>query len=343
MQYALNSEEIKYDKTVLASLPRRLIVTLSTKCNVRCMMCEVKNAGWEMPGHVIEEIISLFPHLESIAWQGGEVFFMPQFEHVFDAAAVYKNLQQTIVTNGLLLTERWAEKLSRAGSVELAISIDGVTKEVYEKIRCGSDFTVLLNNLKMLNVVRKRNKSLLRLLMHGVVMKSNYEQIGQFADFAREYGFDALHLMPIQGNMGSGENIFHCVDDAPRQRLREELTIVQAKAQKHNIEFLNSTPITVNNEKPLIRSEKSENSSSGEQGQMLCYLPWQQLNIDPGGEVRPGCQCHRSIGSVLVNTLVELWNGESMQRYREEIIGKKHGWCNEECLNGAIPAELRKI
>ena len=37
----LNEEEIKNKKIVLKSYPKRLIVTLFTKCNFRCIMCVV--------------------------------------------------------------------------------------------------------------------------------------------------------------------------------------------------------------------------------------------------------------------------------------------------------------
>ena len=68
-----------------------------------------------MPEKTVDELVGLFPYLEVINWQGGEVFLVDYFEGLMNKASEYPNLKQQVVTNGSLLNERWAAKLARRG------------------------------------------------------------------------------------------------------------------------------------------------------------------------------------------------------------------------------------
>lgn len=341
----LNNAEIRDGKTVLESRPRRMVVTLSTRCNARCIMCEVRHSSWDIPASTLREIKAWFPYLESVAWQGGEVFFLDFFAELFDAALEFPHLHQTVVSNGLLLNEKWIEKIASA-NMELALSIDGVTPEVYEKIRAGSKFDRLFANVRALNEARKRVRSNLSLRMHTVVMRSNMHQIEDFVDLAKENGFDALHMMPIWGGQEIDENIFLPGNEAVIAAVREKMRAAGEKAKKAGLEFLNSLPLgggdrdTGNHDAGGDRPQETVPVAKTEQ---LCYLPWQQLNIDPGGGVRPGCLCARPAGLLKDGALEQLWNGELMQTYRKMVLGGGKGWCGENCVSGKMPIELRKI
>ena len=45
-----------------------------------------------------------------------------------------------MVTNGLLMNREWSRNLVRMNVSKISISLDGATKETYEKIRKGGDF-----------------------------------------------------------------------------------------------------------------------------------------------------------------------------------------------------------
>jgi MoaA/NifB/PqqE/SkfB family radical SAM enzyme len=344
----LNEREINGRAPVLASMPRRLIVTLSTKCNAHCIMCEVRHGSWEIPRSTLDEIVGLFPYLESVAWQGGEVFFLDFFAPVFAAALKYPGMKQTIVSNGLLLDEAWIEKIV-AANIELAISIDGTTKEVYEKIRAGSRYDILLRNIRLLNEARRRTGSRMSLRMHTVVMRSNYRQIEDFLALAEEYGFDALHMMPLWGTRCSGENIFLPGNEAIQEEVRLKTARVEQRARELGIEYLNSLPLprSPQTEPDAAAVDGHRGGDTGTHGcrsqDLFCYLPWQQMNVDPGGGVRPGCLCAEPIGQVPEDSLVHLWNGERMRRYRHMVLSGGKGWCSARCTEGSVPAEMRRI
>lgn len=339
----LNDEEIGQHKVKLKSFTRSLVVTLCSQCNVDCIMCEVKNTKWEIPQKTIEEIIEFFPYLENLIWQGGEIFLLNYFENIFNEAAKFKEMRQTIVTNGLLITEKWARKLVE-NNIELAFSVDGVTKDIYEHIRRGAKFDDVIKGINIINDARKKfDSGYMSLRLHVVIMKSNYLQLEGFVDFAKEYGFDTIHLMPMWGNPNNAENIFSQKDAQALEYINSANNIIEEKARRYNIKLLNSLPINHRCLSDRNNQEDNKNYPQIEENKLFCLLPWHQLNIDPGGGVRPGCLCVKPVGNILEDNLKDLWNNQLMQLYRKKIINEDcYQWCNTACLSGQITNELKR-
>ena len=344
----LNKLEIEKRKTVLESKVTSLVVTLTTKCNIACIMCEEKLIPWDIPKSILQEIISFFPYLEEIIWQGGEVLILDYFEELLEEANRFPNLHQSIITNGLPITENLAEKLVR-NNVELTFSIDAPTEELYESIRTKAKFQELLANIKLINSLRKKhNFKNMSFRMHTVVMNSNYRELEKFVDFAKEYEFDALHLMPIWGNLDSPENIFYHKNEEALNYIKENIGKTEKKAQTYNLNLLNSLPYKGNSGegKPSenVENVKTEEYRRSENDSMLCHMPWKRMVINPAGNVCPACHCKEMIGNVLNNTLNEIWNNEKMQIYRQRIALKDYlDLCNGYCIKGAISEELRGL
>lgn len=354
----LNEEEIKSKKIILKSYPKRLIATLSTKCNSKCIMCEVVRKKWDMPQKTIDEIKQLLPYFQSVNWQGGEVLLLDNFYGLFLESLKNKSLKQTIVSNGMLLNDKWIDALTEA-DIELTISIDGLSKDIYERIRYGSKYDILLKNIENLNEVRRRKKSKLKLKMHTVVMRSNYKDTDKFIDFANKYNFDIVYMMPIWGGQQIEENIYIENDFNIMSELSNKINIAEQKAKNYNIEFFHSIPI-IKKEEILKKVVVNENKLEKEKPKkvddvktdyfkekisesLFCYLPWQQLNIDPGGDVRPGCLCSKSVGNIEQESILSIWNNEQMQEYRKRIINNPKSWCNNDCINNNIKMDLRKV
>lgn len=338
----INEKEIAQKKLILKSYPRRCLVTLCSRCNLNCIMCEVKEAKWEIPQKAIEEIIGLFPYFENILWQGGEIFLLDYFENIFRVAAQYDNLRQTIVTNGILINERWAEKLVR-GNVELFFSIDGVTKSVYEHIRKGAQFSQIMKSIEMINSARSRFiNERMSFKLHAVIMKSNYQDLEKFIDFAHEYNFDAVHLIPLWGNLNSQENIYNKDNDSALEYIESINSLIEAKAKNYKIQLLNFLPKNDKNYQDAAKEPSKENINQLSNGDLFCYFPWQQLNIDPGGNVRPDCLCLKPIGNITEDSLEKLWNNRVMQNYRKRIIENNFaGFCPENCIIGQKTKKLK--
>ncbi|MDD4894255.1 MAG: radical SAM protein, partial [Candidatus Omnitrophica bacterium] len=126
---------------MLGSRVRRLGIVLTSECNINCIMCERKLNNFTLPRQALEQIIGFFPYLDSIMWQGGEVFMVDYFKDFFEQASKFPQLAQEINTNGLLITQEWSEAIAKANT-RMIFSIDSTDKDTYEYIRKGARFEV---------------------------------------------------------------------------------------------------------------------------------------------------------------------------------------------------------
>jgi hypothetical protein len=141
----LNEIEILDNKTHLKSKPRELEVTVTTRCNLRCIMCDIHElSDYTIDNRIYKYIKKLLPYLENIVWKGGEVFLYDKFNELISFAGQY-NVRQTIITNGLFLADDYVRLISQH-KAELVISIDAADQKTYEKIRKGADFNRLISN-----------------------------------------------------------------------------------------------------------------------------------------------------------------------------------------------------
>lgn len=336
----LNRDEINQKKAILSSKLTSLICALTNRCNMQCIMCDTWRTHWEIPPKTYQEVLAFLPYLEHVIWLGGEVFLSPYFKEVLEESKKYPYLEQRINTNGVLIDEAWAERLFK-NNVELIYSINGVTKETYEYIHQGVRFEELIKSLEIIKDMKRKYKDKkFNLRMNVVVMKSNYHEVEKFLDFAKEYEFSLVQLMPIVGE-DTPEHIFSSKyrDEAAFKHLEETLERLYPKAKDYNIELLNSLPTLDASVSPQQKLEVTSESDG-----LFCYLPWQQVLIYPDGNVRFGCFCDEPIGNVLENSLGQIWNSEKAQAYRRKIAADSYqDLCGHRCVEGRISLKLRKV
>jgi len=334
----LNQNEINQKKTTLSSKLTSLICALTNRCNMQCIMCDTWRTHWEIPPRTYRQVLALLPYLEHVIWLGGEVFLSPYFKELLEESKKYPYLEQRINTNGVLIDEDWAEKLYQ-NNIELIYSINGITKETYERIHQGVCFEQLIKSLEIIKAMKRKYKDKkFHLRMNAVIMKSNYHEVEKFLDFAKEYEFSLVQLMPIVGE-NTPEHIFSpkYQDKEIFRYLGAAIEKLKPKADEYNIELLNSLPT-------LDASGQDGVGSTSKGDGIFCYLPWQQVLIYPDGNVRFGCFCDEPIGNVLENSLDEIWNSEKAQAYRRKIAEDSYqDLCGQRCVQGRISLKLRKV
>lgn len=346
----LNIEEIRKRETVLKSRFTSLICTLENRCNIQCVMCGVWRQPWSIPERTFREIMDSLQYLEHVIWLGGEVFLSPYFSEILEETRKYPYLEQRVNTNALLIDEKWAERLV-ASNVELICSIDAATPATYEHIRRGGKFKDLMRALEAISAARKNNPGKrFRIRMNTVVMRSNYQELDPVLELAHTYGFENLQLIGIQGDDGP-ETIF---TDTPENRkisqeLEKTLERLGPKAREYGIDLLPCLPlhrtgcaVPCETKSEMPRQEKVE--PVARQDEAFCYLPWQQMLIEPFGHTRFGCWCREPIGNVEKNGLLEMWNSPAARKYRALIAGNAyHDYCDARCVHGEIPSQLRMV
>jgi MoaA/NifB/PqqE/SkfB family radical SAM enzyme len=341
----LNEVEISQRKTILSSKPRILLVTLTNRCNLDCFMCGRGRLDWELSPDIIREISSLFPYLELVTWQGGEVFLASSFDRLFYETFGFDQLNQIIITNGLLITEAWAYRLASRNNVGLTISIDSVDKNTYESIRRGGSFERLTRNLKMLNEARKRYSSNMTLSLRCTIMKANYDQLERFMEFARDYAFDVVQMAPLSSDPFDSQNIFLHRDDKIIHYVSETLPKIRELAKRYKIKLLDWLPTQMVSGKPGGKGGPAGDITEPPQRERpVCFRPWKQLAMNVKGDIFPECLCSSPIGDIFNDSLEEVWNNARMQEYRRKLLRNTFtDWCRSDCSCGAIPPEHLKF
>ena len=370
---ALNEYEISTRKEILESKPRAMIGMIMNKCNISCRICDIwSRPKWQEPDRILKEIVELLPYMEDICWQGGEVFYMKEFNSMLAEGVKCKNLNQVIFTNGLLLDEKNLEIIAK-GNVELVLSIDGATKETYEYIRRGANFETLCKKLELIKEVRKSTGAKINTYLNPVICRRNYKEIEQMVEFAHKYEFTSITLNPIRGI--PEENIFEPIDEQAFEFMRKVVPIAEQKSKEYGIRFNNWMPIDCscgniefkhseiqdkdveeelknnrvieqkqeNNQIEGIQEEQKDDKKEEviKNNRMICYAPWQRILLDNDGQVRPYAICTKWLGSTSKNSLKELWNSPQMQLYRRKLANNDFmDLCQPECISGQIRNKL---
>jgi len=155
-------------------------------CNSACIMCPhsqmkrqqgIMDVGW------FEKIVDKC-RKDGIKEVGVAFFGEPLADpHIFKRIRYVKKkgMAAYTFTNGSLLTEEKARKLLDSGVDKLTISIDGATKEVYEKIRRNLKFDIVMNNVERFLKMRKEMKSSNTFVaINMVVLKENEHEKEMF-------------------------------------------------------------------------------------------------------------------------------------------------------------------
>lgn len=330
----LNTVEILQGKTVLESKPLHLEVTITSRCNIKCIMCDLANNNdWDMAENIFNEVVELFPYLRDIAWIGGEVFLSKYFEKALEKSHAYPYMRQRVQTNGLLLNKRWIEKILN-NRVSLDLSIDSFTKKTYEYIRCGAKFENLIENLELFKKCRSNNDNKIEVSLTFTIMKSNYKELENIVDFAKQYNIDSIILNNFRLWGSSTKEAFELekIDDNVEilDYIHNMIPVLSNKAFSCGVKVYDT----------LHKIEKYEHGRRcdvADTGFLFCHMPWQKLMCGFKGYVSSHCFCKKQLGDYTRNSLEQIWNSKEMQLNRFKLLKSDYrNICNEACLSGKI-------
>ncbi|HAV42602.1 TPA: hypothetical protein DCX15_01095 [bacterium] len=191
--------------TRLDYLPYRIFIDVTSKCNLRCVMCPQSIEGLIKPGlmdfdlykKVIDEIGSFAN--EVILHLSGEPLLHPCLLEMV-RYGVRSGLTVSFNTNATVLTEEKSEKLIESGLARITFSFDGYTKEEYEQIKVGADFEKTLNKILMFLKLKKRLRSKRPYTVVRVVElkphPSNLPDKDNFIRMLKSNGLNHLQIVP---------------------------------------------------------------------------------------------------------------------------------------------------
>lgn len=202
---------------VVGRFPPHLDIELSDACNLRCVMCTqgiedgVKGATTMDTGFAKRMIDQAARHgVRSIKlnWRG-ESALHRDLADVIRHAKSKGILEVQMNTNGIPFTTIRIREVILAGLDRVIISMDGATKETYERIRVRASFEKLRENVMLFRSIRDelgRVRPFIRIQM--VRMKDNAHEVEQFIEMWKPI-VDDIRISDVS-NRGQGD---HTVGD----------------------------------------------------------------------------------------------------------------------------------
>jgi MoaA/NifB/PqqE/SkfB family radical SAM enzyme len=163
---------------------------------------------------------------------GGEPLLQPKLAQ-WIADATKAGCETGFLSNGLLLKEEKLEKILDAGINWMCISMDGATSEMYNKIRVGSDFNRVCENVA--HIDRLRTGNIPKTMINFVLMDLNAHQMEDMVQLAARLGVDQLNFKQcdvIRGREGKGFGLFASEESREIRRLQKSLKKARRLAKK---------------------------------------------------------------------------------------------------------------
>ncbi len=183
--------QTKIESDKLLEFPRYLQIETISVCNARCSMCltryckrDVTTMTEEMFKKITDELKDYSVDIERVTIQvAGEPLLDKKLEHRIRLLKDSGIRFVVFATNGSLMTEQRAKSVMKSGVDEVSFSVDGATKQTYEKIRVGLDFAEVVENIETFLRVRDEMNPETIVRIRMVAQKANENEIDQFLAF----------------------------------------------------------------------------------------------------------------------------------------------------------------
>lgn len=362
---------------VMDTYPSQLQLESTSFCNAQCIMCShyyARNKGaLDMNQQMLDKLSELFPYLDIIIMHGnGEPFTSKLFTESVEKYSSY-GIGLTTNTNLSILTDEHIEKINKS-FVNIRVSCDACTREIYEGIRRCLSFDNFIKNAKKLrDLCPKVSKT-----MASVLMRQNIEQLPEMVEFAAEFGFDEiifsnLGVSLIVSNemdnianypffaskqlkkaidMGAKYGIKVTIPNSFNLELEDEKQCAEELEKIHSIPFFKS-------EEEVVEISHYAESVVGEEYRIVedladCYWEKNLFNcdgicewciekpyIDLKGDVFVCCiNASYRVGNIFeYDSFMDLWNNDIYKKIRSLFYkGQLPGFCDncQFILNGSL-------
>ena len=253
---------------------------------------------------ILTQLKPILPYVEEVTLMGwGEPTMHPEFENILNFLSQYENLRIYFCTNGLRLGDLtdtiFADKVDI-----IAVSLDGATATTNNRIRRGSDFETICNNLRRI-VHRKHNEGLNYPYINFVftAMKSNFHEIPDMVRLAADIGLDEVKVVYLTafGDRMLCEVLYNCQDEVlnvfrEAERLGEKLNI--------KIKL------------PYIQGQ----DPASDRFHKKCFVAWRDFFVGSDGYIRPCMSTPIKFFKFHPDKkFIEMWNDDKFIQFRRII------------------------
>jgi MoaA/NifB/PqqE/SkfB family radical SAM enzyme len=340
-----------HDFIIIDKKPEIISLALTSRCNLRCVMCDhglrevekqefnselMKNMGDFMSTAELLDLTGLGePLLSSLFWDILE-------QNPISKTTTELDFNITFNTNGTLLSDKNIANILKARVRQIRISMDAASDELLYKIR-GIKLSDVVTGARKL--ILKRNSLGRQYPMVGLemtLMKENLLTVNSMIDISKNIGFDFLDVWSINNLHESMAETWVVNRNGWVFNYKDQLldTISSADLNQVIVDFYkygrdHGVPIS-----SMILGKRSVSADfpckdyfkdpgiKWRSDFIRCVLPWKELRITYEGDVFACCWGPTPIGNLRDSPIQEIWNGPTMQNMRSDLInGKVPLWC----------------
>lgn len=196
-------KDISLAKIFNRRIPIRVKHNITFRCNLGCPFCLLKmeinkSDSFEMNTSQIKRMMKEFKEMGTRFWvfSGGEPLLREDLGELIDYAKDKMDFHCSIVTNGVLFTERIKDNPAFKRLDLVQISLDG-PKEIQDKLRGAGTYDKIILALDILRKLR------IKTVIMTLVLKDNINHLGHLIKLATQYNIDiafqAIDVQPAAG------------------------------------------------------------------------------------------------------------------------------------------------
>ncbi len=303
---------------------------ITNLCNLHCKHCyqddfsrksDLDRQGLKRISDNLLATLEEWDKTACIHLTGGEPLLKPELLVLLEELDLQPTVEELgIITNGLLIDQEMAKKLSRFSKLrKIKISLDGGNAETNDTIRQRGAFEKVMHNLPRLKEIGK-----FEILFMITVMKSNFRSLPSLLRLCQDSGVNGLIIERF----------------IPLGRGKEIVGEVLGKEEwKEMIGMLTDFFPADEEEDPFLPYQAFQVSFDGEESELFgapCVIGSDGLCVMPDGTIFPCRRFPVSLGNLLNESLREIWEkSDLLERLRKkENLKGKCGSCDLKGCRG---------
>ncbi len=316
-----------------------LVMMPHSRCNCRCVMCDIWKANHEKKELSTEEIgrhLGVFRKLNvrEVVLSGGEALMHANLWKLCELLHTNRT-KVTLLSTGLLL-RKFAREIV-ANIDEIIVSLDG-SPEVHNYIRnIPGAFEKLADGLLAIREL----KPSLRITGRSVLQRYNYTELTNIIKSAKAIGLDQISFLPADVSTPAFNHVAQ-----ERERIHEiALTASEAKDFARVVErSIESMEEAYTSRFVAESPEKMRKipryylamAGEGEFEAPPCNAPWVSAVLESDGRLMP-CFFHKEYGNVVGADFMDVLNSPSAIEFRKSLDVKS----NEVCKRCVCSLKMR--
>ncbi len=311
-----------------------LVLMPHSRCNCRCVMCDIWKANSEKKEISTEDLakhILAFKKLgvKQVALSGGEALMHSNLWKFCEQLKAI-GVKISLLSTGLTLKANAVEIIKHCD--DIIVSLDG-SREIHNLIRnIPSAFEKLAEGVQEL----KKLKPSFKVSGRCVLQKQNFKDFFNIVQSAKEIGLNQISFLAADVS----STAFNHSNELPQDK-KEEIALNLHDADQFEL-ILKESFVTLKKEyqtkfiaespEKMLSLVKHYRAAFGSDSfpKKKCNAPWVSAVIEPNGDVLP-CFFHKAYGNIYKDSFTTIINSKKAIEFRKQLNIDTNATC-QKCV-----------